>query len=732
MTISLWRYSHLLLAISSAIFLFIASVTGVILALEPISDIAKPYVVDNIKEVTISETIAALREEYDDIIAITVDETNFVIASVVTKEGNDERIYINPRTGEKLGVPKRKSGIFKFATNLHRSLFLKSLGRFFVGLISFLLVVIAITGIILIVKRQGGVLKLFSKVNKEYANQFYHVVLGRWFFVPILIVALTGVYLSIEKFSLLPKYTSPHQINFQGDQNTDIIAITDFSVFKKISLAEVKNIEFPFSDDIEDYFRLELINKELIVNQFNGNVLSEQEYPFVKLATYYALILHTGKGNVLWSFVLLVTSIVILFFMYSGFYMTIKRRNGSKLVCNKGDKDTSDYIILVGSENGSTYTFANYLRKALFSVGKTVFVAELNSYTTYQRAQHIIVITATYGEGEAPTNAKKFNQLFNSIEPINELRFSVVGFGSLAYPEFCKFAEDVDELFREHSKFTASLPIEKINNKSTDDFRYWIQKWSVYEGLTLEIEVFKDFADKEYDVFEVIDRTPLNIDDTFLLRLQSKDSSIDFRSGDLLAIRPDQNTIERLYSIGKVDGGIVLSIKKHDLGLCSSYLSQLNKGDVLKGRIKRNEKFYLPTNTKNAVLIANGTGIAPFLGMIAGENKYVKTHLFWGGRTRESKEIYEDYLKRGRLTKQLYAFQGVYSREDNNEYVQNVIQREYSVIVDVLQKDGLIMICGSVNMQDEVLDVLESIIKNKLNTPLSTFQKNKQIRMDCY
>ncbi|WP_405207697.1 PepSY domain-containing protein [Aquimarina sp. LLG6339-5] len=732
MTISLWRYSHLILAISSAVFLFIASVTGVILALEPISDVAKPYAVANIKEVTISETIGALREEYDDIIAITVEETNFVIASVVTKEGNDQRIYVNPRTGEKLGVPKRKSGIFKFATNLHRSLFLKSLGRFFVGFISFLLVVIVVTGIVLIAKRQGGILKLFSKVNKEYINQFYHVVFGRWFFVPILIVALTGVYLSIEKFSLLPKYTSTHQINFQEDQKTDVIAITDFPVFKKISLAEVKNIEFPFSDDIEDYFRLELINKELIVNQFNGDVLSVQEYPFVKLATYYALILHTGKGNVLWSFVLLLTCVVILFFMYSGFYMTIKRRNESKLICNKEDKDASDYIILVGSENGSTYTFANYLRNALFSAGKTVFVTELNSYTSYQKAQHIIVITATYGKGEAPTNAKKFNQLFNSIAPINELRFSVVGFGSLAYTEFCKFAEDVDKLFREHSKFTTSLPLERINNKSTDDFRNWVQKWSAYEGISLDTEVFKELVDKEYDVFEVIDKTPLNIDDTFLLRLRPKDASIDFRSGDLLAIRPDENAVERLYSIGKVDGGIVLSIKKHDLGLCSSYLSQLNKGDVLKGRIKCNEKFYLPTNTKNAVLIANGTGIAPFLGMIAGENKYAKTHLFWGGRTRKSKEIYEDYLERGRLTKQLYAFHSAYSRESNKEYVQNIIKRESSLIVDVLQKDGLIMICGSVDMQDEVLEVLQSITENKLKTPLSTFQKNKQIRIDCY
>jgi sulfite reductase (NADPH) flavoprotein alpha-component len=38
MTISIWRYSHLALAISAALFILIASITGIILAFEPISE----------------------------------------------------------------------------------------------------------------------------------------------------------------------------------------------------------------------------------------------------------------------------------------------------------------------------------------------------------------------------------------------------------------------------------------------------------------------------------------------------------------------------------------------------------------------------------------------------------------------------------------------------------------------------------------------------------------------
>ncbi|SEL36595.1 sulfite reductase (NADPH) flavoprotein alpha-component [Aquimarina amphilecti] len=729
MIISLWRYSHLLLAISSAIFLLIASVTGIILALEPMSDVIKPYAIDNIEDITISETITALQKEYDEIIEITVEENDFVIASVVTKEGNDERIYVNPRTGEKLGVPERKSGVFKFATNLHRSLFLKGIGRFFVGLISLLLIFIVITGILLIGKRQGGILKFFSKVNKEYVNQFYHVVIGRWFFVPIIIIAFTGVYLSLEKFALLPKYEVPHRISAQTEQKKETIASISFPIFKKITLTNVKSIEFPFSDDVEDYFTLELINKELIVHQFSGNILSEQQYPFVKLVSYYSLLLHTGKGNVFWSVVLLVTCVAILFFMYSGFYMTVQRRKGSNLIYNIEDKDASEYIILVGSENGSTYTFANYLRSALLSVGKTVFVAELNAYTTYQEAKHIIAITATYGDGEAPTNAKRFNRLFSTIEPVNRLQFSVVGLGSLAYPEFCKFAEDIDEMFRRHSKFISSLSLEKINNKSTDDFKNWIQKWGVSVGVSLDTKTVIEDENWKRDVFKIIDKTYINTDNTFLLRLKPRDTSIDFRSGDLLAIRPEENMVERLYSIARIDGDVILSVKKHDLGVCSTYLSKVGKGDIIKAAIKHNVNFYFPSNTKDAILIANGTGIAPFLGMMKNKNRSTRVTLFWGVRTKKSIDIYNDFINFSLMKEGTRHI--AYSRE-NNIYVQDLIRNETDSVINVLNRGGVVMICGSNDMLKGVISVLEKAVKNQLNVSLNTFIENEQIKIDCY
>ena len=145
MTTSIWRYSHLTLAISSSIFVLIAAVTGIVLTFEPISKQLSEYSIPNTENITLAETISELQKQYDEVISITVDENDFVTASVITKEGKSATFYVNPFTGEKLGEPEKKHPVFQFATSLHRSLFLKSTGRFIIGFVSFLLSLIAIS-----------------------------------------------------------------------------------------------------------------------------------------------------------------------------------------------------------------------------------------------------------------------------------------------------------------------------------------------------------------------------------------------------------------------------------------------------------------------------------------------------------------------------------------------------------------------------------------------------------
>lgn len=725
MTTSIWRYSHLTLAISSFLFLLVAAVTGIVLSFEPISKQLSDYSISNTEEITLSHTISELKKQYDEIISINVDENDFVSASVVTKKGKSDTFYINPTTGEKLGDIEKKKPIFQFATSLHRSLFLKSTGRFIVGFISFLLCLIAVTGLILIAKRQGGFKQLFSKIVKENFEQYYHIIIGRYTLIPIIIITLTGVYLSLDRFSILPKEKINHSYNFSSASSNKKIAVADFPTFKNTSLNEVKSVEFPFSKDEEDYFFVKLNDSEVLIHQYTGNIISKENLSLTSILLNWSLLLHTGNGTIIWSIVLLLSSISILFFIYSGFAMTLKRTQKRALPKNKTNKDNAEIIILVGSETNNTYPFASSLHNALIKKDTSVFIDILNNYTSYKNAKHLIILTSTYGEGEAPSNATKFLQLIQQITIQNPISYSIVGFGSRAYPHFCQFAIDISNKLQQLPEFTPFLPVYKINNQSFQDFKTWGHSWSKKTEINFELiqEIKKP---KKQQAFTTVSKTELNNDDSFLIRLQPS-KKIRFNSGDLLSITPKEDNIERLYSVGKIDNDIILSIKKHDLGVCSNLLYQLEENEPLQANIKQNKDFYFPKKKKEVVLIANGTGIAPFLGMLQHKNG-TKAHLFWGGRTKESLKMYTPLLKNIEQ-KNIHI---AYSQEQHKEYVQDLLLNKEATISTVLQNGGTIMICGSIKMLKGVEKVLEQITSNKLNTSLTYFKKNNQIKTDCY
>ena len=727
MTISIWRYSHLTLAIFSALFITIASLTGIILAFEPISNKLKPYGIVNLETISISETVAVLKERYEEIITLEVDENDFVSTSVILKNGKSDTFYINPKTGEKIGKKISRKNIFEFATNLHRSLFLKSTGRFIIGLVSFLLFLISATGVFLIVKRQGGFLKFFSKIIKENLNQYYHIIIGRYTLIPIIIITLSGVYLSLENFSLLPKETASNEEFVQKKVDLKLNLID----FNKIKLDEVEKIEFPFSSDEEDYLFIKLANKELFIHQFTGQIISQKKQSLVTFGSYYSLLLHSGKGSVLWSLVLLLTCSAILFFIFSGFYMTLIRRKNTVLVKNKFNKDSAEYILLVGSETGSTFNFVSLFYKALIKAGKSVFISELNQYSTYNNAKNMIVFAATYGEGKAPINANKFLEKINNTPQKRILKFSVIGFGSKEYKHFCRYAILVQAHLQLNEKFVPILPIFKINNQSFYYFKKWVNEWSACNKVNLELEDFET-SDRNEKVFTVINKTKINKDETFLVQLKP-DKKTKFSSGDILSITPKNDSRSRLYSIGKINNTILLSIKKHEFGLCSAYFNSLNIADKIEANILQNKNFNFPKKAKEVILIANGTGIAPFLGMINNRKSKTKVHLFWGGKTKKSLEIYINYMNKGRGNTFLTSLYTAFSQEQKkNIYIQDIILNHPKLFANTLEKGNCIMICGSINMQKGVLKVLGEITKNYLEIPLEKFEKNNQIKTDCY
>lgn len=755
MTLSIWRYSHLMLALVSSLFLIVVSVTGTILAVEPISNKLHPYSIENADELTLSETLSNLNATYDEILSISQDRNGFVSISAIIDQKN-EKFYVDPFTGENLGPLIEKAPIFKFSTNLHRSLFLKTTGRFIIGLVSFLLLLIAVSGIILIAKRQGGFKYFFAAVVRENYSQFNHVVYSRITLIPILILSLSGIYLSLLRFNIIPEQQLVHEIDYDSLSDTPKLAYQDFELFKNTSLSQLKDLEYPFSEFVEDYYMIRLKDREVLLNQYTGVVLAQKRNPMINTVSNWATVLHTGEGSIVWSVILGLGSLTIPFLMVTGFIIYFKRPKNR--IKNKYAKNESEYVILVGTEGGTTLQYAEEFHQNLLKAGKRSYLAQMNDYNTFEMMEHLVIITATYGQGEAPVSATHFIKLTEKHPQAKPFSFSVVGFGSTSYPKFCQFAYEVQDKLENIEKAEAKLDVFAVNDKSFEAFSNWANTWAQSEGIHLQLNKSSiSLPKKQSTDFVVVNR--LTKEDTFLLTLKNTNGT-KTASGDLLSIIPKEDGRERLYSIGDLGKGtLAISVKKHPNGLCSNWLAALKEGEVVSGGVVKNPHFHLSNKSKETVLIATGTGIGPFLGMInsnTSKNKLQhklnqklnqktngktthkpkpkqKLRLYWGSRTPESLELYQSFIDQALTEKRLDRFIPAYSRlQAEKVYVQHLIKNDGPEIAETLKSGGCVMICGSIAMQREVMKELQGICSCYLAKDLSHFQNRKQIKMDCY
>lgn len=729
MIISIWRYSHYLQAVIAGLFIFLASVTGLILAFEPITDASKDYYISASKDYSLGQTLTTLKKTHDEVFSINVDENGFVLANLTSRDGRSGDFYVNPITGEILGQPEPKAQIFEFATNLHRSLFLKTTGRIIVGVVSCFFLLIAISGFVLVTKRQGGIKKWFSKVVYENASNYFHVVLSRLTFVPIIIICVTGVLLSLDRFSILPKGKTEHRTPQNQDYKNNI-PIDKFVIFKRYSILDISNLEFPFSPFEEDFFILKTPTEEFYIHQFDGSVISKADVSSISWIIDWSLILHTGQGSILWSVILGFSSIVIMVLMFTGYKMAYDRITKTSTLKNVYGPEEAKHILLVGSETGSTFRFAHRFSEAMIKANQSIYVDAMDNMSWYKSAKYLIIFTATYGEGDAPSNAKHFIKALNRFNSVQGIRYSVVGFGSLAYPNYCQYAIEVNKQLKHHPNFEEYLPLFKINNQSEGAFVDWINLWNARQNYDLKLKPGSQKI-KGLQNYRVIAMTELNIDDTFLIKLKPL-KRIKFKSGDLLSFYPEEDRVERQYSVAKVGEDILLSIKKHEFGVCSNWLYHQKPGRIVKAKLKHNSDFHLPHSAKEVLMISNGTGIAPFLGMLY-EQPMVKKHLFWGGRTKASKLLYEYYLNLAIENQKLTTFKTALSREeDNGRYVQDLVSEHEVLFVNTIKHDGIIMICGSIAMQNLVLQKIEDIILPSIGQTLLELKINGQLKMDCY
>src|SRR5690606_32834730 len=86
------------------------------------------------------------------------------------------------------------------------------------------------------------------------------------------------------------------------------------------------------------------------------------------------------------------------------------------------------------------------------------------------RAYHLLVLTATYGDGEAPASARQFLGRLKSLR--SNPTFAVLGFGDRSFPRFCSSAEEVEEALVARG-LKPLLSLHTIDRQSPAEFAEW-------------------------------------------------------------------------------------------------------------------------------------------------------------------------------------------------------------------------------------------------------------------
>ena len=207
----------------------------------------------------------------------------------------------------------------------------------------------------------------------------------------------------------------------------------------------------------------------------------------------------------------------------------------------------------------------------------------------------------------------------------------------------------------------------------------------------------------------------------------------------------------RFYSISSspnCDKDIHLTIRtdlnKHP-GLCSTYLChENNQNETVYGFIHPTRNFTFEVTDKPVIMIGPGTGIAPFIGYIKQQLVCKQPHqpiwLFFGDRKKSEDMVYESLLEKAKKAINL-KLSLAFSRDQTNKiYVQDLIWKERQAIVDWMDDNAIIYVCGDASkMAKDVLKTLANVYADQKSVSVTDaeqyikcLKRQKQIRMDVY
>lgn len=705
------RSFHSLAGLVGALIVIFMASTGFVLSLQPLADAATTLPANGgLSVATVAERVA---QDVPGVERLVRSASGQLVAYAL-EDGVRSAVVVDPQTGAATG-PYEPSAFFSFITDVHRSFLLGSFGHGMAGVSAVAILVLAASGLLLLVAKMGGWRKLFVS-SRGTGSQRLHTDLARIGVVVLLLTSVTGAYMSAVNFELLPENTAQMFSLPPASEGDTAAPITSLAALADIPLSSLRELSFPAVGDTSDVFTVTTNAGQGYVDQGTGAMLSftpndpwQQAYEFIYL-------LHTGQGAPMIALLVGLGALAVPVLAVTGtFIWWTRRRNTPRIAGNAHWRD-ADTIVLVGSEAGSTWGFAATLHDALQQHGQRVHVAAMNDLRrAYPRATRLIVLAATYGDGAAPASARQFLARLDGFA--SNPGFAVLGFGDQSFARFCGFAADVDAAL-EAKGLPRFVPLYGVDRQSAGDFAAWGELLGDQLGLPLALTHVPTLPPTRRLV--LVERTLYGMEvqaPVVVLRFAAPDRGKrrfgrglpHFEVGDLVGIVPPGSDLPRYYSLASAsrDGMLEICVRKQSGGLCSEFLHSLSPGDEIDLFIRANSDFRPHRGQRPLILIGAGAGIAPLAGLVRHNRSHRPVHIFFGARDPASDFLYRDDLEAALDDGRLASLSTSFSRVLGGGYVQARLIEEAETLRRLVRQGAQIMVCGGRDMASGVREAID-------------------------
>jgi sulfite reductase (NADPH) flavoprotein alpha-component len=641
--------------------------------------------------------------------------------------GEQRASIIDPATGEAL-APWQPSATQRWLRNLHRQLlFSGDGGRIAVGVAAALMLFIVLTGLVLLAHRMGGWRHLLDPVRGN-TPQRLHNWTARAALAGLVLSAATGIVMSLTTFGFLPEGGAAEPFFDVHPSGAAALPLERMRALQSIDVSRLRQLKLAKPDDPTDVIELDTSDGTGVVDPATGAWLAWQPLDGWQRLHATVKMLHTGEELWWLGLLLAAASLTVPLLAATGFVLWLRRRRSRPRLTGNVPARDAETLLLVGSESNATWGFAVALHEALVRAGLRLHTAPMNDLAAHHpRTRRLLVLTATYGDGEAPESANRFLAQLARLPATPGIDFAVLGFGDRQFPQFCGYARQVHEALVAHG-LRALGELGTVDRQSEPEFRQWCEWLARTLGVALDIRYTPLLPPTV--ALELISRTDYGLDPTtrtsvlrfvpashgsgrrrLMARLVSQRLP-DFDTGDLLGVAPPGGGAPRYYSLASAasDGLIEICVRRQPDGVCSSWLADLEQGATIYAFVRPHESLRPSPGALPVILVGAGTGIGPLIGLIRHNAAARPMHLYFGVRSAEDGFLYggelDQLLGLGRLSTLTTAF----SRSAPRAYVQDRLLADAQRLRELVAHGAQIMVCGGRKMADGVALAWERIL----------------------